>query len=351
MVHASESVVNQATIAARAEALEKKEAEAAEKAGKGEGGEGQPDPKEAEAKAAADKAAADKKAADEKAAADAKAAEEAEKNGQEKDPATGKFVSKKKKEPNDPEEMRKWSTRVSQENSKLRKEMSELKEAQEKTYKLLASLSKNPIDYKELAKNPEALQKFVEDERESLTQEFQQQIESLTAESKAKDTAMERMRREHDTENYPEWKRVYPHIVKLAMGPSGDGDPRVDFTKPAGEILDALYELALQENPKGPEPQVKVETMTGEKTYKESEMKAMIADMVAKEKEAIAKAAREEALKEAQEALKAEAAGGTVASAGKGAGRVPTDHLAAFKKMSLAEQRDWLIANSPNGQQ
>lgn len=347
MGHQSESVVNQATINQRAEALEKKEAEEAAKGGEGT----QPDPKEAEAKAAADKAAADKKAADEKAAADAKAAEEAaEKAGQEKDPATGKFVSKKKKEANDPEEMRKWSTRVSQENSKLRKEMSELKEAQEKTYKLLASLSKTPVDYKELSKNPEALQKFVEDEREGMTQEFQQQLDQLTAESKAKDTAMERMRREHDTENYPEWKRVYPNIVKLAMGPSGDGDPRVDFTKPAGEILDALYEIALQENPKGPEPQVKVETMTGEKTYKESEMKAMIADMVSKEKDAIAKAAREEALKEAQEALKAEAAGGTVASAGKGAGRVPTDHLSAFKKMTLGEQRDWLIANSPDGQ-
>lgn len=348
MVHASESVVNQATINARAEALEKKEAEEAAKGGEGT----QPDPKEAEAKAAADKAAADKKAADEKAAADAKT-NEGDDKGVDKDPKTGKFLPKQKKEPNDPEELRKWTTRTSQENSKLRKEMAELKEAQEKTYKLLASLSKNPtVDYKELAKNPEALQKFVEEEREAMTSEFQEQIDALTAESKAKETAMERMRREHDTENYPEWKRVYPHIVKLAMGPNGTGDPRVDFTKPAGEILDALYELALQENPSSSAPAAKpvTEPEVEGKTFSEAEVKAMVADMVAKEKEAISKAAREEAIREAQEALKQEAAGGTVASAGKGAGRVPTDHLAAFKKMTLAEQRDWLIANSPNQQ-
>jgi hypothetical protein len=340
MGHASESVVNQATISARAEALEKKEADDAAKGGKGDEG-AQPDPKEAEAKAAADKAAADKKVADDKAEADRKAAEDAEAAKGAKKPA--------KKEPNDPEEMRKWSTRVSQENSKLRKEMSELKEAQEKTYKLLASLSKNPVDYKELAKNPEALQKFVEEERDAMTSEFQEQIDGLAAESKAKDTAMERMRREHDTENYPEWKRVYPEIVKLAMGPSGTGDPRIDFTKPAGEILDALYELALQANP-ATTPVVKTALTPAPegKTFSEAEVKAMVSDMVSKEKEAIAKAAKEEAIREAQEALRSEAAGGTVASAGRGAGRVPTDQLAAFKKMSLSEQRDWLIAQQEN---
>lgn len=345
MVHASESVVSPATINARAEALEKKEAEEAAKGGK-TGDETKTPEQVAEEKAAADKVAADKVAADKK------AEEEAEKNGQEKDPATGKFVAKKqpKKDPNDPEEMRKWATRTSQENSKLRKEMSEIKDAQEKTYKLLASLSKSPVDYKELAKkDPEALQKFVEDEKSAMSSEFQEQLDSLTAESKAKDTAMERMRREHDTQNYPEWKRVYPEIVKLAMGPAGTGDPRIDFTKPAGEILDSLYELALQEHPvvaKTPESNLE----PTEKVYKESELKAMVADMVSKEKDAIAKSAKEEALREAQEALKDEAAGGTVASAGRGAGRIPTDHLAAFKKMTLAEQREWLIANGPQNQ-
>jgi hypothetical protein len=342
MGHASESIVNQATISARAEALEKKEADGVAQNGKGEEGI-QPDPKEAEAKAAADKAAADKKVADDKAEADRKAAEDTE---------AGKVVKKPvKKEPNDPEEMRKWSTRVSQENSKLRKEMSELKEAQEKTYKLLASLSKNPVDYKELAKNPEALQKFVEEERDAMTSEFQGQIDSLSAESKAKDTAMERMRREHDTENYPEWKRIYPEIVKLAMGPAGTGDPRIDFTKPASEILDALYEIALQEHPvSAPAVKPAVTPAPEGKTFSEAEVKAMVSDMVSKEKEAIAKTAKEEAIREAQEALRSEAAGGTVASAGRGAGRVPTDQLAAFKKMTLGEQKEWLIANSPNGQ-
>lgn len=336
----NESVVSQASINARAEALEKKEAEAA--AGKPAEGEVTEPEKGADADAAAKaKADADKKAADEKAAADKKAAEEAEKGGQEKDPATGKFVSKKK-QPNDPDELRKWSTRTSQENAKLRKEMAELKEAQEKTFKLLASLSKKPVDYKELAKDPAALEKFVEDERQSLTSEYQEQLEALATQAREKDTIVEKMRREQDPENYPRWKELYPAIVKIAVGPAGTGDPRVDFTKPASEVLDQLYEIAVQENPKSAEPP-KPETPP-EKTYTEAEVKAMVADMVAKEREVISKSAREAAEKEAQESLRREAAGSTVASAGKGAGRVPTDQLAAFKQMTIQQQRDWLIA-------
>jgi hypothetical protein len=327
------SMVNPVAINARAEALEKAEADEAAK-GPAAGGD------DAAAKAAADKAAA------EKAEADKKAAEDAAKSGkgtEDKGGTEDKFVKSSKKAPNDPDELRKWNTRVAQENKKLRDEMIALKEAQEKTFKLLSSISKKPVDYKELAKDPEKLQKFIEEERANATAELQERLDQLTSEAKAKDTTVERMRREQDVENYPEWKRLYPHIVKIAMGPTGQGDPRVDFTKPAAEVLDSLYELALAENPAlvvTPEPT--------EKVYKESEMKSMLADMVAKEKEAIAKTAKEEAIREAREALAEEIKGGTVASAGKGAGRVPSDQLVAFKKMSLNEQREWLIAQQAN---
>lgn len=253
-----------------------------------------------------------------------------------------KEVKAEKKAPNDPDELRKWNTRVSQENKKLRDEMAAVREAQEKTYKLLASMSKKPVDFKELAKNPEAVQKFVEEERQNATAEMKQELDRLSAEAKSKDTAYERMRREHDTENYPEWKRLYPSIVKIAMGPTGQGDPRVDFTKPASEVLDRLYEIALEESPKAAE----VAKDPEEKVYKESEMKQMLADMLTKEREAISKSAKEEAAKEAQKQLSEEAKGGTVASGGKGAGRVPSDQLAAFKKMSLAQQREWLQAQN-----
>jgi len=247
-----------------------------------------------------------------------------------------------KKAPNDPDELRKWNTRVAQENKKLRDEIAAVKEAQDKTFKLLSSISKKPVDYKELAKDPEKLQKFIEDERENATAELREQLDKVSNDARSKETALERMRREQDTENYPEWKRLYPQIVKLAMGPSGTGDPRVDFTKSAGEVLDQLYVMALEENPKSaetPKPEV-----PAEKTFTESEMKAMLADMLAKEKEAIAKSAKDEALKDAQRDLSEEMKGGTVASAGKGAGRIPSDALSAFKKMSLNEQREWLIA-------
>ncbi|SRR5260221_426441 len=251
-----------------------------------------------------------------------------------------------KKAPNDPDEMRKWNTRVAQENKKMREEVAAIRAEQEKTYKLLAKMSKTPMDYKELSKkSPEELAEIIENEKESATAEMQERLDVLANEAKAKDTLVERMKREHDTENYPEWKRLYPHIVKIAMGPTGQGDPRVDFTKPASDVLDTLYEMALQENPVIVAATAPIMT---EKVYKESEMKAMLVDMLAKEKDVIAKSAKEEAMKDAQEALRQEAAGGTVASAGKGAGRVPSDGLAAFKKLSLSEQRDWLIAQQAN---
>lgn len=184
-----ESLVSPASISARADALEKAEAaEAAKGADAGKGGEGDE----------AAKAAADKAAADAKVAADKKAADDASKGGEEK-PGTEDSVKKPvKKAANDPEEMRKWSTRTAQENAKLRKEMAELKEAQDKTFKLLSSISKKPVDYKELAKDPEKLQQFIEDERENATSEMQERLDQLANEAKAKDTALERFKREHD---------------------------------------------------------------------------------------------------------------------------------------------------------
>ena len=319
-----ESIVSPASINARAEALEKAEKEAAAKA---------PEQKPEE-KAPVVPEKKEEKAPEQKAP---------EQKPEEKKPE----VKAEKKAPNDPDELRKWNTRVSQENKKLRDEMQALKEAQEKTFKLLSSISKKPVDYKELAKDPEKLQKFIEDERESATSELREQLDRLSADAKQKDTIVERMKREQDTVNYPEWKRLYPQIVKIAMGPTGQGDPRVDFTKPAAEVLDSLYELALSENPASTTPAV---TEPAEKVYKESEMKQMLSDMLAKEKDAIAKAAKEEAMRDAQKALSEEAKGGTVASAGKGAGRIPSDTLAAFKKMSLNEQREWLIAQQQNNQ-
>jgi hypothetical protein len=313
--HSSESSVSNASISSRAEALEKLEAEKAA-----------PEPKVVEK--VSEEPVIDKKeeTVPEKKVPTIKAED------------ASKKPLKEKKDANDPEEMRKWNTRVSQENSKLKKDMELIKEAQEKTYKLLASLSKKPVDYKELAKNPESLEKFIESERQAVTSEYQEQLNTLASQAKEKDTIVERMRREQDTANYPDWKRLYPQIVKIAVGPTGQGDPRVDFTKPASEVLDHLYAIALQENPEAAAPVVT------EKTYTETEMKAMIGDMVAKERESITAAARDNAAKEAQAQLSREAAGSTVASAGKGASRVPTDHLQAFKKMSLGEQRDWLIA-------
>jgi hypothetical protein len=220
------------------------------------------------------------------------------------------------KQPNDPTELRKWATKASQENAELKKEMRELKAAIEK-------MTKKPIDYKELAKNPEAIQKQIEIERQEAIAEMQTQLEEKALLATKNETVVERMKREQDSTNFPEWKRVFPLIQNLAANTDG----RINFNKAPGDVLDDLYALALQLAPAPvvtPKEEPKVEekpVVPAAKTYSEAEVEAI----------------RKEAFAKAQEALKNEANGAGLGSAGKGGRRSSGVSKEALTEMPLAD--------------
>jgi hypothetical protein len=219
--------------------------------------------------------------------------------------------------PNDPAELRKWNTKVSQDNAALRDEIKALKAAVEKTLK-------KPIDYKELAKNPEAIQKQIEQERAEAVAEMQAQLEEKTTLAVKNETIVERIKREQDIVNYPEWKRVFPLIQNLAA----NSDGRVNFSKAPGDVLDDLYALATQlypaqiVTPPAPVAEVKPEVKPG-KT--DAEIQALI------------EVARKEAYDKAQQDLRAEQAGAGIGSRGQGGKRSSGTSKEALQSMPLGD--------------
>lgn len=218
--------------------------------------------------------------------------------------------------PNDPAELRKWNTKVSQENAAMREEVRALKAS-------IDRMMKKPIDYKELAKNPEALQKQIDQEKAEAIAEMQDKLQEATTRAVAKETEVERIRCEHDTENFPEWKRVFPLIQNLAANTDG----RINFNKPPKEVLKDLYDLATQlapakiveETPTPPAPQTPPAPVA--KTYTEADLEA----------------ARKEAFDKAQEALRNEQNGAGVGSLGKGGKRSSGVSKEALQEMPLSD--------------
>lgn len=271
-------------------------------------------------KIAVDSGAADKAAADAaaKTAADAAAKVEAEKAAATPpapDASKKPDATVEKPIPNDPAELRKWNTKASQENAALRDEIKGLKAAVEK-------MMKKPVDYKELAKNPEALQKQIEMERQEAIAEMQDQLNEAVNRAVTNETALERSRREQDTTNYPEWKRLFPVIQNLASNTDG----RINFNKKPGDVLDDMYQLALQLSPVQAPPPV-VTPATPAKSQAEID-----ADIAAREA-----AAEKRGFEKAQESLRNEQNGAGVGSAGKGGRRSSGVTKEALQDMPLSD--------------
>jgi hypothetical protein len=230
---------------------------------------------------------------------------------------TSKKPDEMPKQPNDPMELRKWATKASQENAELRNEMKSIKAALDK-------LTKKPVDYKELAKNPEAIQKQIEQERAEAVEEMQAQLEEKTTLAIKNETIVERIKREQDSTNYPEWKRVFPLIQNLA----GNSDGRINFNKAPGDVLDDLYALATQlapapvvEAPKVEAPKVETPPAPVVKTFTEAEVDAI----------------RKEAFAKAQEAIRQEANGAGLGSRGQGGRRNSGVSKEALRDMPLSD--------------
>lgn len=267
---------------------------------------------------AAEKATADKTAAD---AAAKTAADEAAKATADKGTVAPVDTGKKpdapveKPIPNDPAELRKWNTKVSQENAAMRDEIKGLKAAVEK-------MMKKPIDYKELAKNPEALQKQIEMERQEAIAEMQDKLQGAINRATEKETTVERIKREQDTTNFPEWKRLFPVIQNLASNTDG----RINFNKTPGDVLDDLYNLALQLSPvQAPAPVVTPAPAAAVPGKTEAEIAAEIA------------AAEKRGFEKAQASLRNEQNGAGVGSAGTGGRRSSGVSKEALQDMPLKD--------------
>lgn len=272
-------------------------------------------------KEAADKVAAEKVVAD-KAVADKAAADAAAKPADTKPVDSVVDPSKKievkpdaAKMPNDPAELRKWATKASQESAALREEMKGLKLSIEK-------LTKKPVDYKELAKNPELIQKQIEAERQEAIAEMQDKLAEATTKAVANETVVERIKREQDTVNYPEWKRVFPLIQNLASNTDG----RINFNQAPADVLDSLYALAVQLAPVAPVAAAPVAPVTPAAPAKtQAEIDAEIA------------AAEKRGFEKAQEAIRAEQAGGGIGSRGNGGRRSSGTSKEALQTMPLKD--------------
>lgn len=224
-----------------------------------------------------------------------------------------------KKQPNDPAELRKWSTKLSQENAQLRDEMKAIKAAIEK-------MSKKPVDYAELAKNPDGLKAHIEAERQEAVKELTQQLAEKNTLALKNATMYERTVREKDTVNYPRWEKLFPLIQTLAA----NGDGRVNWNHPDGPgvALDEAYALAEQLSPSdapAPLPVPVVDPKPAAPAVTEEQIQARIAEAVAKAKA------------EAEANLRAEGNGAGVGSAGRGGRRDVGSTNEALKTMPLKD--------------
>ena len=139
--------------------------------------------------------------------------------------------TEKKAEPKDPyKELQKEFTKRNQAELEMKKEMEAMRKA-------LETLTKKPVDLKELAKDPEALTKHFQ-EKELEHQKVQQQIQ---AKAIGFETDIICAARSKDTENYPDWDKAQKLMEHYATAK----DPAIlnlDWTNPA-KALDQAYEL------------------------------------------------------------------------------------------------------------
>ena len=227
-----------------------------------------------------------------------------------------------KKQPNDPNELRKWSTKLSQENAQLRDEMKSIKAALDK-------MTKKPVDYAELAKNPDSLKAHIEAERQEAIKDLQQQLAEKNTLALKNETMYERAVREKDKVNYPLWEKLFPRIQALAAVSDG----RVNWNQAPSLALDEAYALAewleSRENPTPAPAPTPVEeakpVVPAAPALTEEQIQARIAEAVTKAKA------------EAEANLRAEVNGGGVGSAGRGGRRDANSSNEAFKTMPLKD--------------
>lgn len=239
----------------------------------------------------AQKAEAEKPAAE---GTDVKPAEGAE-NKPAVDAVKPVVVTETKREPNDPIELRKWNTKISM-------ELAEMKKQQEAILAAFNKKAAKPVDWKTLAKDPEKLEKAIEDYQKQAVDEVTKQYNEKSVQSIARYTKSEFVRREHDA-SYPRWAELRPLMVSMAA----KADRRVDFDRDPDLVMDDMYELAQKDAAADPAYKAPVARVVN------PDAKYTEAALTAKVKEAVDKA-----VADAQKGVKAEENAAGVGGMGKG---------------------------------
>lgn len=211
-----------------------------------------------------------------------------------------------KKAPNDPDELRKWNTKVSMELSEVKKQNTEMANQLKSLAETLSKTTRAKVDWKELAKDPVKLQAAIDAQQKEISDEWQTKYSTSKSEATAKITQKENARRFHDPA-YPRWAELNQKVIDLAV----KGDRRIDFEQDPDAVLDTLYKVAQDDaaadpNYKAPAP---APVANKDAKYTDADLQAKIAEAVKK------------AVADAQKGLAAEANGAGVGGMGQGAAK------------------------------
>lgn len=144
-------------------------------------------------------------------------------------------------------ELQRAYTQETQRRSAVEKQWETISSRMEEQAKMLAELRKQPYDRDRFLaefqeKGPDALKPFWEEQLKAIQEEHSKSVSSISVENRGLNTKIALMERRSDSENYPDFRKLEPVIVELLNDP----DNPIDFSKPIGQVIDVLYQLARQ---------------------------------------------------------------------------------------------------------
>lgn len=136
-------------------------------------------------------------------------------------------------------------TEVTQDRSSMKDEFQVLQDAMTKLQSSVSEVTKKPPPSPEQfiqdlqANGIGAIQPLFDERINSMKDTYQKDLSTKDGRILALEAKTERLARKYDPENYPDFAKLEPEIAALAESPNCP----VDFSKPIGEVMDALYNL------------------------------------------------------------------------------------------------------------
>jgi len=139
-------------------------------------------------------------------------------------------------------ELQRFSTQTSQERAEIKKELGLLKEYIEKA-------TEKPFDIEQFkrewdAHGPKALDNYFKPQMTKMQEEYQKQLSEERMARTQLTAQVELYARRGDETNYPDFENLEAKMTEIANDPNCP----VDLRKPIGQVLDALYKLAREQN-------------------------------------------------------------------------------------------------------